>query len=143
MSKFKLFVFILCFSQILGSRPQNQNIEPFSRFNSVKCTASEISVSSFNCFVKAYSQRNTTLNFIVNISKPLFDLNIRYDFRTKSLSNSQRSLINATFEVCSILNGTGSNPVFQWIIGLTPGLKKMLHHCPYQVCLYIKTRFSK
>ena len=133
MSSFKIFVFILYSSQIFGSRQQNQNFEPFSRFKSVKCTATNISVSSFDCFVKAYSQRNTTLNVIVNFSKPLNIINIRYDFRAKSLSNSQRSIINATCEVCSILNGTASNPVYQWLLGMMPELKQSIHPCPYQV----------
>ena len=133
MSKFKLYVFILYFSQIFGSRTQKLNFEPFSRFKSVKCTASNISASSFDCFVKAYSQRNTTLDVIVNFSKPLYIINIRYDFRAKSLSNSQRSIINATCEVCSILNGTASNPVYQWLLGMMPELKQSIHPCPYQV----------
>ncbi|KAL7011598.1 hypothetical protein ACKWTF_014341 [Chironomus riparius] len=129
----KLFVLILYFSQILAFRQQKKSFEPYSRFKSVKCSASLISLSSFDCFVKAYSQRNTTINAVANVTKPIFVVNIRYDLRFKSLSNSQRSIINATTEICSILNGIASNPVYQWILGMMPEFKQSLHPCPYQV----------
>jgi len=133
MSIFKLFLLFLYFSQVFAMRTQKQNFEPYSRYKSVNCSASQISVSSFKCFVKAYSRTNTTLNIIANISRPLYSVDIQFDFRSKSLSNSQRSIINTTFEICSILNGTMSNPVYNWILGMSPVFKNILHSCPYQV----------
>jgi len=140
MSFLKLFLLILYFSEVFASRPQKQNFEPYSRYKSVNCSSSLITLSSFNCFVKATSRTNTTLNIIANISRPVYSVDIQFDFRSKSLSNSQRSIINTTFEACSVLNGTMSNPVVNWVLGFMPALKKILHPCPYQVLNLAETQ---
>lgn len=44
-----------------------------------------------------------------------------------------------TFEACSLLNGTANNPVFQWVMGNLPDLKKVLHACPYKVSSWRET----
>jgi len=44
-----------------------------------------------------------------------------------------------TFEACPVLNGTANNPVFQWVMGNLPNLKKVLHACPYKVSFWGET----
>ena len=133
MSNIKFVLLFLFFVQVSSLRRQKQTFEPYSRFKSVKCHTSNITVVDFKCFIKANSRRNTTLNMIANITRPVFTSIGRYDFRSKSISNSQRSIINATVDLCSFLNGTKSNPVAEWILGMMPELKKLIHPCPYQV----------
>ena len=140
MSNFKLFLLIFYFFQSFASRIQKQNFDPYSRYKSINCSASLITLSSFECFVKAYSRTNTTLNIIANISRPIYFVKIQFDLRAKSLSNSERSIINVTFESCSILNGTMSNPVYHWVMGMMPALKQILHPCPYQVLNFIDSK---
>lgn len=113
---------------------RRKNLEPFIRFTGVKCHSSNKSVSFYKCFIKAYSQRNTTLNSITNLTRPVFDVKFSYDLTYKSLSNSYRSIINVTFEACSLLNGTANNPVFHWLMSNIPDLKDVVHACPYKVC---------
>jgi hypothetical protein len=134
MLLFRIVVFFTILSICCAARKQKQNSEPYNRFKSTKCTSSNISLSGYKCFIKSYSRSNTTLNVLVNLTIPVNFVKLNYDFTYKSLSNSQRSIINATFELCAILNGTGSNPVFKWIIGMMPQLAELLHPCPYQVC---------
>lgn len=128
-----LFIILVAFCFILTMSRRNHQLEPYFIYKSVKCTSSNITLSGFKCFVKAYSRTNATLNIFVNISKPVFKAYVTYDHRYKSLSNSQRSIINSTSEVCSILNGTENNIVFKWIIEQIPILGSILHPCPYQV----------
>ena len=129
----KLFLIILQFSQVSLSRVRIQDLEPYSRYKGVKCHSSNITLSFYKCFIKANSRKNTTYNIFVNISRPIYSANLHFDFRYRSISNSQRSIINSTFEICSILNGTESNVLFKWIIGQMPNLVQLLHPCPYQV----------
>ena len=136
MLEIKIFTLFVIFSSCFSAREQNRIFEPYFRFKSTQCSSSNKSLSGYKCFVKSYSRKNATLNVFVNLTRPVNFVNVQYDFTYRSLSNSQRSIINATFEVCSILNGTGSNPVFQWLLGLAPDLKQGLHPCPYQVLKY-------
>lgn len=99
----------------------------------MNCWSSNKTLSGHKCFVKAYSRKNTTMNVFVNLTRPLFDVKARYDLTYKYLTNSQRSIINSTIEICEFLNGTGSNPVFKWIVGLMENFKHLLHECPYEV----------
>ncbi|CAH1733836.1 unnamed protein product [Chironomus riparius] len=133
MLKSKFFLLFLYFSMNFAARVQKQNLEPYSRFKSIHCNSSNITVSGYKCYIKAFSRTNTTTNIFVNLTRPVHSFNVRYDLRFKSLSNSQRSIINTTLEVCSILNGTGSNPVYKWFIGMMPELEELLHPCPYKV----------
>lgn len=130
-----MIIFTLFFMQFQAAR---KHFEPYIRYTSIKCTSSNKTICDFKCFIKAYSRRNTTLNVIVNISRPLFKVTARFDYSIKSLANSKRSVINSTFDVCTYLNGTTSNPVFKWIIGVLPGIEVLLHPCPYQVSLFYK-----
>lgn len=43
------------------------------------------------------------------------------------------TFINSTFEVCQVLNGTNSNPVFKWILDAVSETipKDFFHPCPY------------
>ena len=138
MSSIKLIVLALQLLKIFAARTQRQDLEPYSRFRSIQCSSSNISLTVLTCFVKAYSRKVTTITVNVNITRPLYSANLHYEFRSKSISNSQRSIINVTFNICSILNGTGSNPVFQWLIGHVPQLKESLHPCPYLVVKLIR-----
>ncbi|KAL7011601.1 hypothetical protein ACKWTF_014344 [Chironomus riparius] len=124
------------FSIILATRVRNNSFEPYSRFTKILCSSSNVTISEFKCFIKAYSQKNTTLNISVNISRPIFDVKAQYNFGSRSLSNSQRSMINVTIDFCEVLNGTGTNPVFNWLIGMVSELK-ILHPCPYKVCMIL------
>ena len=133
MSSFKLVVLAFCFLQIFAARTQKQELEPYSRFRSIQCSSSNLTLTVLTCFVKAYSRKVTTITVNVNITRPLYSANLHYEFRSKSISNSQRSIINVTFNICSILNGTGSNPVFQWLIGHVPQFKSIVHPCPFLV----------
>jgi hypothetical protein len=136
-TSFEMVCFQVCllFVIISSTSSLKQELEPYMRFTNVKCLTSNISVSGFKCFIKSYSRRNTTLNVFVNLTKSIHDIKVRYDLRYKSLSNAQRSIINTTIEVCSFLNGTDTNPVFKWLIGVIPNLSTFLHPCPYQVCV--------
>jgi hypothetical protein len=109
------------------------NYEPYHRHKSISCQSSNKSVSGYKCYIKAYSQKNTTLNVFANLTKPIFYAKFSYDLTLRSISNSYRSIINVTFEVCSVLNGTVGNPVFQWIKESFPNFKQALHACPYKV----------
>jgi len=100
---------------------------------STKCDSSNKSVSGYKCYIKAYSRTITTLNVFVNLTETIFNAKFNYDLTYKSISNSYRSIINVTFEACSVLNGTANNPVFQWVMGNLPDLKKVLHACPPKI----------
>lgn len=130
-----IFLFILISSTSSTSQKRKQNFDPYFRFKSINCSSSFITLSSFKCFIKAYSRRNTTLNVYMNITKPLFKANVIFDLKYKSISNSQRSIINITTEGCSIVNGTVTNKLFNWLIGNIPLLKRIIHACPYEVCI--------
>lgn len=124
--------FLILFSS-LATSAKIQNFEPYQRLTSLKCQSSNKSVSGYKCFVKANSRKNTTLNVFVNFTRPLFVIKISYDLTFKSISNSYRSIINVTFEACSLLNGTANNLVFHWIMENFPDLRQLLHACPYKV----------
>lgn len=132
---FKIILLSIFFTFLihLASSARNQNYEPYQRLKSTNCQSSNKSVSGYKCYIKAYSQKNTTLNVFVNLTRPLFFVKISYDLTFKSISNSYRSIINVTFEACSILNGTANNAVFNWIMDSFQSFKKMLHACPYEV----------
>lgn len=138
MSSLQVFLIILLFSTISSSRNNNKKLEPYSRYKSVNCDSSNVTLSSFKCFIKAYSRTNTTANFLVELKRPIFKVNCRFDLRFKSLSNSQRSIINSTAEICSILNGTGTNLLYKWFVGMMPELETLIHPCPYQGLLTFK-----
>ena len=139
---FKILFLFTIFLFILSFPVRKQHSEPYLRFTSTKCDSSNKSVSGYKCFIKAYSRTNTTLSVFVNLTKPIFKVKFNYDLTCKSISNSYRSIINVTFEACSLLNGTASNPVFQWIMGNLPDLKKLLHVCPYKVSFRGETLMS-
>jgi hypothetical protein len=130
---FKFLLLSAIFLEISAVPARRQNTVPYVRFTSAKCDSSNKSVSGYKCYIKAYSRKNTTLNVFVNLTKPIFKLAFNYDLTYKSISNSYRSIINVTFEACSMLNGTAENPVFKWIMGNLPDLKTALHACPYKV----------
>lgn len=134
-----LIILIYC---ILNNSASKQNLDPYMRYTNVKCLTSNATISSFKCFIKSYSRYNSTLNIFVNLTRSIFDIKVRYDFRHKSLSNSQRSIINSTVDICQFLNGTITNPIFKWIIGMVPKLEKLLHTCPYEVCILLESLFS-
>ena len=129
---FLILIFLIFFSHLITSA-RIKNTDPYMRFTSIKCQSSNKTLSGFKCFIKANSQRNTTLNVFVNITRPLFRVKCCYDLNYKSLSISQRSIINVTFEACSLLNGTASNPVFNLVMSNTPDLLRAVHACPYKV----------
>jgi hypothetical protein len=130
---FKFLLLSAIFLDIPSISARRQNAEPYLRFTHVKCDSSNKSVSGCKCYIKAYSRTNTTLNIFVNLTRPIFSAKFSYDLTYKSISNSYRSIINTTIEVCSFLNGTVGNPVFQWLMLNMPDLKRALHACPYKV----------
>ncbi|CAH1733837.1 unnamed protein product [Chironomus riparius] len=121
-----------------GSPARKTTSYPYIRFTAMKCLSSSKSVSSFDCYVKAYSRTNTTMNVFVNLTRPIFAAKARYDLTYKYLTNSQRSIINSTLEICEFLNGTSANPVFKWIVGFMKNFDQMLHACPYTGNLIFK-----
>lgn len=133
MFSFKLNFIIFTINLTFGSRIRLNDFEPYARFTTVQCSSSNVTVSDFKCFVKAYSRKNTSLNLLLNISRPIYDIKARYEYRSKSIANAYRSLINVTIDICKVLNGTNSNPVFNWLMGMIPDLKVMLHPCPLEV----------
>ncbi|KAL7011599.1 hypothetical protein ACKWTF_014342 [Chironomus riparius] len=133
MLAIKLFIISVILSERVSTAARIQNSQPYLRFKSIKCNSSNKTISGYKCFIKAYSRTNTTINVFVNLTEPHFKADLNYDLTYKSLSNSYRSIINVTYEICSILNGTGSNPVFQWVVGHIPNLREILHVCPYKV----------
>ena len=133
MSKIIFITISLILLSHLATSARIKNTEPYMRFTSTNCHSSNKSVSGYKCYIKANSQRNTTLNVFVNLSRPLFYVKFSYDLNYKTVSNSQRSIINVTFEACSMLNGTAANPVFNWVMSNMPDLQKAVHACPYKV----------
>lgn len=49
------------------------------RYTKIECSSSNISVNGYFCFIKAYSRIVTTLNFGVNVTKPLNFINVCFD----------------------------------------------------------------
>lgn len=47
-----------------------------TKTTSFKCTSSNKSISSYNCFAKSYSRNFSTFNFIVNVSRPLYRVKV-------------------------------------------------------------------
>lgn len=133
MTILKFLVTFLMILMIFSSPVHKQNSDPYVRLKSIKCDASNESVSGYNCFIKAHSRTNTTMNIFVNLTRPIYSTKISYGLTYKSLSNSQRTIINVSYELCSVLNGSDSNPVFQWVMGNLPALQKYIHACPYEV----------
>ena len=137
MCSIKVFLLILALLINLTSPARKATIYPYIRFTKIKCLSSSNSLSGYDCFVKAYSRTNTTINIFVNLTRPLYSVKARYDLTYKYLTNSQRSIINSTLEICEFLNGTTSNPVFKWIVGFMKNFDQMLHTCPYTVRRFI------
>jgi len=128
MFYFKIILLFAIFTKVLAVK---QVLDPYIRYTNIKWLSSNCSMSSFKCYIKSYSRQNTTLNVFVNFTKPIYEMSVRYDLR-----NSQRSIINTTVDLCSFLNGTETNPIFKWILGMVPNLVKLLHPCPYEVCCW-------
>lgn len=103
------------------------------RLTGIKCGSSNKTVSDYKCFFKANSRTNTTINVFENMMRPIFYLYLSYDLiiDTRHIQNARSSML--LFDICSILNGTGSNPVFHWMLGNLPDLQDVLHSCPYKV----------
>lgn len=135
MNKIETFLIFSLFLVMSNTSKKPRNIEPYFIYKSVKCTTSKITISNVKCFVKAYSRTNATLNVYANLTRSIYSMNVMYDHSYRSLSNSQRSIINVTTEICSILNGTASNPVLEWVRGMIKELDSVLHPCPYEVSL--------
>ncbi|KAG5667596.1 hypothetical protein PVAND_015572 [Polypedilum vanderplanki] len=69
----------------------------------------------------------------VKLTRPIFKAVMNYEISYKVRSNFYQTIINVTFNVCEVLNGTADNPMFQWIIGfMSPNFKTLLHSCPYK-----------
>lgn len=135
MSLWKLFIFFIIFQSASLINPRRRfNFEPYIRYTGIKCWSSNSSISSYTCFIKSYSRDNSTLNICLNLTRPIFNVKGRYDMTFKYLTNSQRSIINATLEICEHFNGTISNPVLKWILGMNRNLDRLIHPCPYKVC---------
>lgn len=106
----------------------------YNKFTWVKWTASNISASSYKCFLKAYSRRNVTVTVFANISRSLYDYKMRHELLFSDIGNAKRTIINETIDMCAFLNGTNTNVLFKWIVGvLDANFKKYVHPCPYFV----------
>jgi len=121
------------------------------KYTDVKCASSNKTISSELplCFIKAYSRRNSTLNIILRTLIPVYQLmvsfklnisiinllilQLRYDLSHSTTTNSYRSVINTTIDVCSFLNGTEANVATKWIIDqLKESIgSRFFHSCPY------------
>lgn len=49
------------------------------RYTKTECSSSNVSVNGYFCFIKAYNRIVTTLNFGVNVTKPLNFINVCFD----------------------------------------------------------------
>lgn len=129
----KLFLIFLIF-YINFVTSARFGVEPFTKFTSIKCESTNKSISSYKCFLKSYSRRNTTINVSANISKPLFNFKLRYELLFSDIGNSKRIIINETIDLCPFLNGTSPNVLIKWIVGLmSASLRDIIHPCPYSV----------
>lgn len=47
--------------------------------------------------------------------------------------NNLNTIVNQTFDICRVLNGTDSNPFGKWTLSLLDGFvsKVHIHPCPY------------
>lgn len=131
--KKKILIFFAIYLSLVSGARRWRQMEPCMRYTYFNCSSSLKTIPWFKCFIKAFSRENTTLNIQVNMTRPVYNSYVRYDISYRSLSNSRRSIINVTGNLCEILNGTRSHPVMHWIMGMMPMLKEYLHPCPYVV----------
>lgn len=106
----------------------------------VTCRASNITVRpDYKCNAKAFSRADQRMNVFFNLVKPIYDFYVSLDVSYKTTTNSYRSIINSTMDICGYLNGTSSNPLAKYYVDMVrnsvpPGF---IHPCPYSVSRYI------
>jgi len=124
-----LLILIYCFDHV------TQKSSKVLKFKSIKCSSSNKTLApDYKCFIKAYSRRNTTINMSGTIMSPIYDakghLLLTYEYMKKG---NPRTMINATADVCSFLNGTKSDVLMKWVIGIIGHYMPagLVHSCPY------------
>ncbi|CAO1364310.1 unnamed protein product [Diamesa hyperborea] len=102
------------------------------RYTKTECSSSNKSVDAYFCFVKAYSRSVTTLNFGVNITKPLNFINILHIMEYK-YGTIYRSVVETpVFEYCGIMAGISSNIIMNMTMTvLKESVPDLFHECPY------------
>jgi hypothetical protein len=107
-----------------------------SNIKMMTCNSSNKTLLYYKCFAKAYSRKNQTMNILVSLAKPVYEVSIALEMSYKTTTSpNYRTIINATVDVCGYLNGTNSNPLGKWYFGiLRESLpENLLHPCPYTV----------
>jgi hypothetical protein len=107
------------------------------KFKSVFCNSSNETIfMNYTCFLKAVSRDVSTMNIRVHLRKPLYKIYFDYEVFYQRLSVYKRQVISVKkTEICSVVNGTNTNILFSWLVGLVqsslpPGI---YHPCPYEV----------
>lgn len=121
-----LFALLICQNVSLGR----------SIIKKVTCSASNITIRpDYKCSAKAFSRTDQKMNVCFNLVKPIYDFYLALDVSYKTTTNSYRSVINSTIDLCGYMNGTNSNPLAKYAMDMArnsvpPGL---IHPCPYSV----------
>lgn len=122
------------------------------KVKSFRCTASNQTISDdFECFAKTYHLGYSSINFQINLTRPILTAMVRsiefffylncfwihlskghFDLQLKKESR-YTSIINTTIPICSFLNGSEGNVALKWVLDLhretlPPGF---IHACPY------------
>lgn len=134
MLKFAIILFIVYIYFVTSAR---FGAEPYRKFTSIKCESTNKSITSLKCFLKMITRRNISFNVLANISRPLNKFKMQYELLFNDIGNTKRLIINETIDLCPFLDGTNTNPVMKWLIGImSASLKEIIHPCPYFVRLF-------
>lgn len=136
MKLFGLIILSSIFFSTSSQRPatkEDKNSIYFTKFRSVKCENFDNSsaILSF-CFVKPISRTVTSLNFGLEIFKPLnsFFLRLIANFR---YGNIYREIVDTKIvDFCGAMSGTEFNPFLKMSIEIiSQSIPNLFHKCPY------------
>lgn len=131
MGRFLCFSVSLILTQIIF--PQTAAV---NRWMGINCTASNITVTNYSCFVKNYGEWNTTLNGEGFIKKPISHLSGSYEIGfSKDIRGPYNVFLKHSFEkLCDVLGSALKFPVVVWALDKIGGsLNSLIHPCPYEV----------
>lgn len=127
---------ILFKSYILAQRallPNEKNLVYMTRFRAVECQNHQNQTAYFTfCYVKSYSRNTSTLNFGIQVVKPLeiyFRLiaNYRYGLIYREILDSK------LVDYCQLMKNVGTNPIIKFMIdSIKKSVPKLFHACPYE-----------
>jgi hypothetical protein len=115
------------------------------KFKSAYCNSSTKTIfPNFTCFVKPVSRDVSTMNVRGHLRRPIYKAYFDYQIFYRRHSVYSRQVIHVKkIEACSVVNGTNTNVLFSWLVGLLiasapPGI---IHPCPYSVIFFQNENF--